>query len=241
MASIAADARANLTQDRIFFLAMALWIAATVLAGFGFAFAMGRSSLAAPLWVHMHALTYAGWVGFYLLQNMLVSAGAVARHRALGWLGFGIATWMLPVGIGATCLSVAAHRVPPFFTPSFFLTLDLITPITFYIFVTAAIGLRQYADWHRRLMLSGMIFLTGPAWGRLLPMPLLGGEAGIWAILAAQLIFYFGIAAGYDLLSRRKIHPAYFWGMGGSVIAVALVGPVSSLPLVASWVGALAG
>ncbi len=237
----AQDARTDLARDRRFFLMMAVGITVTMLAGFGLQFAMGRSSFASPWWVHLHAVTFAGWVFFYLLQNILVARGAVARHRALGWVGFAWATWMIPVGVGVTCLSLAAHRTPPFFAPSFFLSLDPITVITFYAFTVAAIRMRQRADWHRRLMLSGTIFLTGPAWGRLLPMPLLGGEVGVWAILAAQVIILFGVAIGYDLVSRRRVHPAYFWGVGGSIVAVALMKPVSMLPFVVALADKLVG
>ena len=93
----------------------------------------------------------------------------------------------------------------------------------------------------RRLMLSGTIFLISPAWGRMLPMPLLGGERGIWAILTMQLLLYFGVAAGYDLATRRRVHPAYFWGIGGSIIATALMKPVSMIPAVAALAHTLTG
>jgi hypothetical protein len=113
--------------------------------------------------------------------------------------------------------------------------MDLITVLTFYAFTLAALGLRRRTDWHRRLMLSGTIFLTAPAWGRLLPMPLLGGELGVWAILAAQLLLFFGVAARYDFTTRGRVHPAYFWGIGGSVAAVALMKPIGTLPFVVAW------
>ena len=241
MATIAENTRTDLERERAFFLAMAAGIAATVVAGFGLQFAMGRSSLASPWWVHLHGVTFAGWVGFYLLQNALVYRGAVARHRTLGWLGFAWATTMIPVAVLVTCSSLASHRVPPFFQPNFFLAMDLITVFTFYAFTVAAIRLRQRTDWHRRLMLSGTIFLTAPAWGRLLPMPLLGQELGVWAILAAQLLLFFGFAIRHDLATRGRIHPAWFWGVGGSVAAVALMKPISALPFVIAWADKLTG
>jgi hypothetical protein len=157
---------------------MAVGIAAMAAAGFGLQFAVRRSSFASPWWVHLHGVTFAGWVGFYLLQNSLVYRGAMDRHRALGLLGFAWATVMIPVGLLATSFSIASHHVPPFFRPSFFLVMDLLTVLTLYAFILAAIRLRQRSDWRRRLMLSGTILLTAPAWGRLLPMPLLGGDLG---------------------------------------------------------------
>jgi hypothetical protein len=241
MAVIAADAQNDLARDRTFFLAMAVGIAATVVAGFGLQFTMGRSSFSSPWWVHLHGVTFAGWVGFYLLQNALVYRGAVTRHRALGLLGFAWATLMIPVGLLVTCFSIESHRVPPFFQPKFFLVMDLITVLTFYAFTLAAIRLRQRSDWHRRLMLSGTVLLTAPAWGRLLPMPLLGGDLGVWAILAAQLLLFFGVAVRHDLATRGSVHPAYFWGIGGSIAMVALMKPLSTLPFIAAWADKLSG
>jgi hypothetical protein len=241
MAVSAADARNDPARDRAFFLAMAVGIAATAAAGFGLQFAMGRSSFASPWWVHLHGVTFAGWIGFYLLQNALVYRGAVDRHRALGLFGFAWATLMIPVGVLVTCFAIEAHRSPPFFQPNFFLAMDLITVLTFYAFTLAAIRLRQRTDWHRRLMLSGTIFLTAPAWGRLLPLPLLGEDLGVWAILAAQLLFFFGVAVRHDLVTRGRVHPAYFWAVGGSVAAVALMKPLSALPFVVAWAEKLTG
>lgn len=241
--TVIADERTSdlAARDRAFFLAMAVGIAATVVGGFGLHLAMGRSSFASPWWVHLHGTAFMGWIGLYLLQNALVFRGSVAQHRALGVFAFAWATSLVPIGLLVTCYSVAAHRSPPFFEPAFFLVTDLNTVLTFYGLTLAAIVLRHRTDWHRRLMLSGTIFLTAPAWGRLIPLPLLGGELGVWAILAAQVLVYYGFAVGYDLRTRRSVHPAYLWGIGASVAAVALIKPLSALPFFTELAAKLAG
>ncbi|WP_353228635.1 hypothetical protein [Novosphingobium sp.] len=241
MATTAMTMRDAESRERRFFLGMAVWIAVSVVAGFGAAFAMGHSSLASPWWVHLHALTFMTWTGLYVLQNAAVAGGQASLHRRLGWLAFGWANWMVVIGIFATCESLMAHRAPPFFAPAYFLALDPITVLTFYAFTVSAIVLRQRTDWHRRLMLSGTIFLISPAWGRMLPMPLLGGELGMWAILTIQLLLYFVVAAGFDLATRRRVHPAYFWGVGGSIVATALMKPVSMIPAIAALAHTLTG
>jgi hypothetical protein len=241
MTAITEDARTDLARERAFFLAMAVGIAVTVVAGFGLQFAAGRSSLASPWWVHLHGAAFAGWIGFYLLQNALVYRGAVASHRALGLFGFAWATFLVPVGVMVTCFSLQAHRTPPFFQPPFFLGMDLLTMLVFYPLTLAAIRLRQKTDWHRRLMLSGTIFLTAPAWGRLIPLPLLGQDLGVWAILAAQLLFFYGFAIRHDLATRGRVHPAYFWGIGVSVAAVSVMKPLSALPFMVAWAEKLTG
>ena len=241
MTATIAIAHNDSARERKFFLGMALWIATTVVTGFGLSIVLGHSSFASPWWVHVHGLTFMAWTGIYVLQNTLVSAGNLRLHRRLGWIAFGWANWMVVVGIVATCASVATHRVAPFFTPTYFLALDPILVLTFYAFTVAAIVLRQHTDWHRRLMLSGTIYVIGPAWGRMLPMPILGGVRGSWAILAMQQVLYFSVAAGYDLITRGRVHPAYFWGIGGSILATSLMWPLSMTPAIIALAHALAG
>jgi hypothetical protein len=72
-------------------------------------------------------------------------------------------------------------------------------------------------------------------------LPVLGEDLAIWAILAAQLLFFFGFAIRHDLTTRGRVHPAYFWGIGGSVAAVALMKPFSTLPFIVAWAEKLAG
>ena len=73
----------------------------------------------------------------------------------------------------------------------------------------AAILLRQRSDWHKRLVLCGTIAMMEPAFGRILPMPLLGPWAGACATLMQLL--YVGIAMRADAGLRGAVHPAYRW------------------------------
>jgi hypothetical protein len=45
----------------------------------------------------------------------------------------------------------------------------------------------------------------------------------------------------HDLVTRGRIHPSYFWGIGGSVAAVALMKPLGALPLFVAWADKLSG
>ncbi|MEG3148160.1 hypothetical protein U1839_26215 [Sphingomonas sp. RT2P30] len=111
-------------RERGFFLIMALVIAATVIAGFTLQFVAGRSSLASPWWVHLHGLTFMGWLGIYVTQNLLVYRGNVAQHRRLGMVAAAYVGWAVLVGMSVTTLTVMNHRVPPFFPPNVFLVMD---------------------------------------------------------------------------------------------------------------------
>lgn len=236
-----AAAQSDLAGERRFFLKMALVIAGTAVAGFGFAAAIRPWWLAAPWWVHGHALVFAGWVAIYVMQNLHVDAGRIARHRALGWLALGWATLMVPVGIATTCMTIASHRTPPFFEPAFFLTLDPVTVVTFYGFILAAIALRGSPDWHRRLMLVATITLTNPPLGRLVPMPLTGGEMGLWVILLVQMLAYFLPAVVHDRRTLGRVHPALVWGIAITLIDAAILKPISILPPVAALAHQLTG
>ena len=55
-----------------------------IVAGFSLQLAMGRSSFAAPWYVHAHAVVFMAWVGIYLTQNVL------ARNQLIGF-GLGLA------------------------------------------------------------------------------------------------------------------------------------------------------
>ena len=77
----------TLGRDDRFFLTMALVMMALVFAGFSFHLAMGRSTFHRPLLIHLHAVTFMGWIVIYVLQNIFVNRGSMALHRRLGWLG----------------------------------------------------------------------------------------------------------------------------------------------------------
>jgi hypothetical protein len=201
-------------RDRSFFLIMAMVIAATVVSGFTLQFIAGRSSLGAPWWVHVHGLTFMGWLLIYLTQNFLVWRGDLASHRKLGRVAAFYVGWMVLVGLSLNTLAAINHRIPPVFEPNVFLVMDWMTVIVFAGLTWAGVRNRLRTDWHRRLMLCGAIIVMTPGVGRLLPLPLLGTWI-IWTIWAA---------------TRGRVHPAYAWGFGTITLAIALIRPIAFTP-----------
>lgn len=228
MATLAEPFRAPARDDTRFFLTMAIVMALTIAAGFSLQLAMGRSSFGAPIHVHVHALVFFGWTMLYVAQNALAASGSIALHRRLGWLGAAWMTAMPVVGIYTTVLMVQRGAAPFFFQPAYFLVMNSLSVLAFFGLGVAAILLRRRTDWHRRLHYCGMSVLTGPAFGRLLPMPLLIPWAG-WVVFAATLIFpLIGIAA--DRRRTGSVHPAWWWGLGAMVamqLAIVLIGESS--------------
>lgn len=234
-----AGARARYERDHVFFFSIAIVMAATVVIGFGSNALAGRVDIPrVPFWVHLHGLTFLSWMGLYVFQNWLILKGNVRQHRQLGWIGAGVACLVVLLGAFTSLMAIHLHRQAFFFTPPFFLSLTMLSLLGFGGLTAAAILMRRGTEWHRRLMLCGTLILINPAWGRLLPMPLLGQVAGQWAIFGA-LMLYAAWAIIHDLRVRGRVHPAYYWGVGAIVAWQVAIQPLAATPLFQGWAAAL--
>jgi hypothetical protein len=215
--------------DERFFLRGALVMTAIIVAAFSFQLAMGRSTFASPVRVHAHALVFMMWVGIYLLQNIFVATGRMALHRRLGWIA---AAWMVPMvvlGCAVTVAMVRLGHVPFFFRPLQFLIFDPIAVFTFAGLTTAAILLRRRTEWHRRLHFCGMTMLLTPAFGRLLPLPLL--QPWAWeAAYAASMLFPL-VGAWADMRRSGHVHPAWRWGILTIIASFVLIEAITYSPI----------
>jgi hypothetical protein len=212
MASIA-GVRPKYTSEHKFFLTMAIVMAAIIVAGFSVNVALGRSTFASPLIVHVHAFVFFGWVALYVLQNALVTVGSVQLHKRLGWLAVGWVPAMVVLAVVMTLHSVRTRGGPPFLDLNEFLIGNSLGILYFAGMVGAAILMRRRTAWHRRLMYCGMTALVGPGIGRLLPMPFLIPWGWWVAAFLFPLIFSLVGIAG-DLRRTGRVHPAWWWGVG---------------------------
>lgn len=216
MATLAHTASgASVRAERFWTISAGIMMAVLVL-GFSVQLAMGRSTFAVPLFVHIHALVFFGWAALYLLQNLLVGMGNTALHKRLGWLSVVWIPTMVVMGLIVTVAIVRRGQTPFFFQPLYFLIMDPMTLFTFAGLAIAAIRLRRKTQWHRRLMFCGMSILLGPGIGRLIPLPLMIPYAG-WAVFAFVILFPIaGIVR--DLRRDGRVHPAWLWGLGSIVV-----------------------
>jgi hypothetical protein len=229
MATIAETAPLPATGDDRFFLRAAIVMALVVVSGFSLQLAMGRSTFASPPLVHAHAVVFMGWVTLYLLQNAFVARGHMALHRRLGWIGAGWVVAMVVLGCWATAAMVRRGQVPFFFRPLHFLVFDPMIVFAFAGLTAAAIALRRRTDWHRRLHYCGMSLLLAPAFGRLLPMPLLQPWA-FEAMFAAPMVFpIVGVLA--DVRRSGRAHPAWRWGIAAMIGSLLLTEAITYGPL----------
>ncbi len=229
MATLAQQPVAPLAGDERFFLRAAIVMTITIIAGFSFQYLMGRSTFASPPRVHLHAFFFMGWVAIYLLQNIFVATGRMHLHRRLGWIA---AFWIIPmVVMGCLVTAVMARNgtVPFFFRPLQFLIFDPVTVFAFAGLTVAAVRLRRRTEWHRRLHFCGMSLLLGPAFGRLLPLPLLQPWAWEAAFAATILVPLAGVVA--DIRRSGRIHPAWHWGIATMIGALVVTEAITYSPL----------
>ena len=229
MATLAQPRSAPDVGDERFFLRGAILMTITIVAGFSLQLAMGRSSFGSPPRVHAHAIVFMGWVAIYLLQNIFVATGRMSLHRRLGWVA---AVWLIPMvvlGCLVTAAMVRAGHVPFFFRPLQFLIFDPVTVFAFAGLTIAAVKLRRRTEWHRRLHFCGMSLLLGPAFGRLLPLPLLQPLA--WEASFAACLWFPFAGMWADVRRSGAVHPAWRWGVAVMVGSFVLIEAITYSPV----------
>jgi hypothetical protein len=229
MATLVSESRVTPLGDDRFFVRGAVIMALTIVAGFSLQHAMGRSTFMSPPLVHAHAIVFMGWVFIYLTQNLLIGSGRLDIHRKLGWIALG---WMVPMVLLGCLVTLAMLRrgqVPFFFRPLQFLVFDPMTLFFFAGLTLAAVAMRRQTQWHRRLHFCGMSLLLGPAFGRLLPLPLLQPWAWEAAFVPCLLFPIAGIFA--DLRRSGQVHPAWRYGVGAMLACLVLTEAITYSPV----------
>ena len=228
MATVAQDFQPEPIVDRPS-VAMAYAMAATIVAAFSLQFLMGRSTFHSPLVVHLHALAFMGWVAIFTVQATLGARGMIEAHRKLARLAAAWIALMIVMGFVVTIRMVRNGDVPFFFRPQHFLIFDPLNVLVFAGFVAFAVSKRKQTDWHTRLQLGAMALLMGPAFGRLLPMPLLAPYAFEAAGAASALFPLIGM--GIDLKRRGRVHPAWLVTLGVLAGMILLSAGIAYSPL----------
>ncbi len=212
-----------------FYLVMSLAMAAVIIAGFSRTvpddFTAGTKF---PLLLAIHGTVFTLWIVLFVAQPAIVARGSLKLHRRIGWIGAGLAAAMVVMGLAATFYAVHSNAMPSFFPPSLFLVMNTIGIAVFGGLVTAGVMQRKKAEWHKRLMLCATISILGPGVGRLLPMESFGRAA---PLVMFAVILMFGLAGPiYDVIIRRRVHPAYIWGVSTIVVSMLITGPIAFTP-----------
>ena len=196
-----------------FFLAMALALLATVLAGFSRSFFLRPLF---PTWpspteniFYVHGALFTAWILLLILQTSLVTAGRTDLHRRIGPFGALLAVAMLVVGVlGAL---TAAGRATGFVgvpvPPLQFLAIPIFDMLVFPAFVWAGIAARLDMQSHKRWMLMATVNLVTAAvarWPGMAPL-------GPLAFFGVTDLFIVALAI-WDFKTRGKLHPTTVWG-----------------------------
>jgi uncharacterized membrane protein YozB (DUF420 family) len=182
--------------------------------------------------IHLHAAVFTLWLVVFVTQNILVLAGRTDVHRRLGPWAVGLAGVMLIVG-SATAVLVTRRGdrgIPgvEFPDPAGFLLLNVAAVFVFTVLVIAGWYWRRNPRVHKRLMLMAVTgALVGPGASRL---PFASGRPGV----IAPIVIGFMLAGPvFDLLTRRRVHPAYLWSLALAVLGLPPV--VAPLSATAAW------
>lgn len=198
-------------RTRRFYVGMALAMLITVFIGFSRSYYLkpwyGTPELSTLL--HLHGLLFTTWVVFFLVQTILVASGRTYLHRRMGIGGAVLAALVVIVGMAVAITRVSTGVSPiPGVPPLAFLAIPFFDMVVFAILVSAAIYLRRRLEAHKRLMTLAMITLLAAPIARI-QFPFL--PSGPLTFFGLADLFILAILA-FDLVTRRKVHPATIWG-----------------------------
>lgn len=214
--------------DRNFFLLMVALIWLGILMGF-VPDIIGRVQAHRPFpaVVYFHGVAFVSWLCVLTAQVLLIRSRRVDLHRELGMAGTALYGAMLVLGI--TTSVVVDHDLfgTPRSDPSF-LSIQLADMLAFAVLGGLAIALRKSPEAHKRLMILATIFIADAGfsrwWAPGLERFLGDGYWGNWAQLYLSDFLLVAMLGACDLISRRRLYPAYVFGavlgLGAEVVAV---------------------
>ena len=230
---LTADPFRTRDTDHTFFSTIAIVSAIAIAGGFLNTYGMKIvSGTPVPPIIHVHALVFTAWLVVFVTQTQLVRRGRVALHKRIGTASAVLAGLMLIIGVlTAITVTRAGHRGIPgveYATPSGFLLLNVIAVVVFAVLFAAAWLSRHNSQTHKRLMLTAVTgALVGPGVSRL---PLIAGHT---PLIAASVLAFLFAGPAYDLVTRRRVHRAYWFAIPVALLAVPPV--VQAIDSTAAW------
>jgi hypothetical protein len=199
-----------------FYLTMSLVATALILLGFTPSFYL-KSVIHAPpplsILTITHGVVFTVWLAVFVAQSTLIATHQRMLHRQLGILGAILFGAMLSLGFSTAITAGRLGHTPPGAPPALaFMALPLIALTATAVLVVAALANRRRPDWHKRLMLASIFSMTGPGVHRL--------AVGLGFVEPAiPIVFAVGdlllvTAIVYDVVRRRRLHPAYIAAAG---------------------------
>ena len=231
MATIAAPQRRT-TVSR-FYVTMASIFVAIAFSGFFMTYwvQVARGTFIGAPMLHLHGLLFSLWTLFFLSQALLVQNGRLRDHRKWGLLGVSLATAMLFTGMIVAVDGLQSRLEAGYGNAAKAFTIVPISGIIlFAVLVTAAIANLKRPEWHKRFMLVATAGILQAALARFFFLAATGGgpglrpgfgppqpierAAGPGSIVVALIV----AAMIHDWRTHGRVHPAYWWGFGATML-----------------------
>jgi hypothetical protein len=119
--------------------------------------------------------------------------------------GAALAAGVVFLGSAITVRQALTGRFFPFPDAYSLLAVSFGQMALFAVFLSLGLRLRRDAETHKRLILMATQLFFFPAFGRLLH--------GINATTISIALCFYLAGPLYDVLSQRRVHPAYRWGV----------------------------
>jgi hypothetical protein len=221
MATASMAASAQRARARPFYLIMALVLTGIAIRGFSRTIPGDLTTPGFPALLWVHAAVFTAWVALFVAQPALIMAGSLRWHRRLGWVGTGLACAMVALGGIAVLMGLISGHVPSFYPHGLFLMRGMIGLMIFAGLVAAGIMNRRRGEWHKRFLLCASLIVVLPGLERAMPLERFGDH---WPFAVDATIDALALAGpAFDLIARRRIHPAYLWGVGAIIAGQAAV------------------
>jgi len=238
MATIVAPRRRPLV-DRFYVTMAAIFVAIAFGGFFGtYWLQIARRTFAGSAMLHLHGLLFSLWTLFFLSQALLVANGKLKKHRAWGLLGISLATAMLFTGLAVAIQGLQARLDAGYDDAARAFTVVPVTAVLMFAgFVAAAVINLKRPEWHKRFMLVATVSLLQAAMARFFFLAATGGGPGLRpglgppqpierTMIVGFLVELLIVAAIiHDRRSHGRVHPAYWWAFGVTMV-VQLLRPV---------------
>jgi hypothetical protein len=220
--------------DRSFFPAMGLIALALVVAGFARTYYLGFwfDAPSLELIVHVHALAFTAWLVLMLSQTILVRAGKVRWHRAMGTVAVGVVAVMVVTGY----MVIVGKPRPTPFSRAFIFT-PMLSLLLFPLLFGAAIRFRRDPPTHKRLMLLATIAIVNAGVSRVMRLFGLDGVSYFQSYAVSYALLLLPLFA-YDLARRGAVHRATAWGSALLIVRHPLhaaIAPTDAWQRLAAW------
>jgi len=207
-----------------FFLAAHVVLLLIVLTGFAPSFYL-RATFPhvhqLPALLHVHGAVLTGWFVLTVVQGWLIGSQRWDLHRRLGYFAAVYAALVIVLGVLAN-LMLISQLDSPADGENVVVWANFFTLVMFAVFVSLAIVFRTRPDAHKRLILLASMSIIGPALARFPRWPIFAGglEAGRSYAIGGLLIL-FALLIAYDVVTRRRPHPASWIGMVAIIASIA--------------------